>query len=236
MKADVMTVSPFSFSSHNLNHHKMPSRIDYFKGEKVGNFIFVRDVISKGKEREAVFICPSCNKENIAKVGNIKAGKIKVCLICYKKSQFGKSAPNYRHGKSETRLDNIYTGIKQRCYNKNTPQYKDYGGRGILVSEEFLLDKVAFFNYVSSLKNSGEKDLTLDRTDNDKGYERGNLRWATRSVQNNNQRVRKDNLSGVRGISTQPGGYTVKVKGVYIGYYKKLEDAILAKKLYDEKT
>ncbi len=85
---------------------------------------------------------------------------------------------------------NIWLGIKTRCYNTNRADYKYYGGRGIKLADEFA-DFTAFFEYVSKLpryENREKEKLTLDRADNSKSYERGNLRWASRKEQSNNQR------------------------------------------------
>jgi hypothetical protein len=81
--------------------------------------------------------------------------------------------------------------MKTRCYNKKRADYKYYGGRGITVSEEFRSDFLVWFNYVTSLPNYENREklnLTIDRVDNNKNYERGNLRWATKKQQVKNSR------------------------------------------------
>ena len=81
--------------------------------------------------------------------------------------------------------------MKQRCNNPNHKGYKDYGGRGIKVFEDWEEDFQAFYDYVSKLEHFNEDGYTLDRIDNDKGYEPGNIRWATHSEQRMNQRRQK---------------------------------------------
>lgn len=92
-----------------------------------------------------------------------------------------------RHGHtSEGKATPTYVSwahMLQRCENEDNRAYADYGGRGITVCERWH----TFDNFLADM---GEKPvgLTLDRIDNDRGYEPGNCRWATRAVQNTNQR------------------------------------------------
>ena len=80
-----------------------------------------------------------------------------------------------------------WISIKERCYNPNVVSYKDYGARGIKMSDEFLNDSRAFCEYLDSLPGWAPGKL-LDRPNNDGGYARGNMRWASRSTQNKNRR------------------------------------------------
>jgi hypothetical protein len=77
-----------------------------------------------------------------------------------------------------------YGGMKQRCYNPNCSQYKNYGARGITVCDRWL-NSYANFVEDMGLKPDG---LSLDRIDNDKGYCKENCRWANIKEQRNNQR------------------------------------------------
>ncbi len=78
-----------------------------------------------------------------------------------------------------------YIHIKHRCYNTNHKQYKDYGGRGIGLHEPWMNDFWGFYDYVGPRPGP---EYSIDRIDNDRNYEPGNLRWATRRMQQNNQR------------------------------------------------
>lgn len=89
------------------------------------------------------------------------------------------------HGMSHTRLHDIWTHMIQRCGNQNNAAYKDYGGRGICVCEEWL-EFVAFAKWATT--NGYSEELTIDRIDNDKGYSPDNCRWTTQLVQSNNTR------------------------------------------------
>jgi len=93
---------------------------------------------------------------------------------------------NYKHGGKGTRLYRIWQMMKNRCHNLKTPRFKDYGGRGITVCDEWKDDFRAFHDW--AMANGYADHLTIDRKDNDKGYSPDNCRWTTPLVQGNNSR------------------------------------------------
>lgn len=83
----------------------------------------------------------------------------------------------------------LWQDRKVKCYNGNHKDYKYYGGRGILMYEPWINDFEAFKQWILTNLGSRPEGLTMDRMDNDKGYEPGNLRWATQQVQADNRRA-----------------------------------------------
>ena len=77
-----------------------------------------------------------------------------------------------------------WSDMKQRCYNKNTLNYKNYGARGIVVCESW---RNSFENFI---RDMGEKpdNKTLDRVDSNGNYEPSNCRWASVPEQVRNRR------------------------------------------------
>jgi hypothetical protein len=118
-------------------------------------------------------------KEVIIK--NLKNGGSKSCGCLQKAKLRGE---NYRHGKHGTRTYRIWGAMKTRCNNKNFHQYKDYGGRGVKVCDEWINDFMAFYSCVGDIP----KGLTIDRIDNNGDYEPGNVRLATYKEQGKNKR------------------------------------------------
>jgi hypothetical protein len=89
------------------------------------------------------------------------------------------------HRHSKTPEYGIWKAIKGRCLNPRNKQYCDYGGRGITICEEWKADFMAF---LSAVGYRPHPSLSLDRIDNNRGYEHGNMQWTTSLKQNNNSR------------------------------------------------
>lgn len=94
------------------------------------------------------------------------------------------------------RVSGILACAKQRCTNPNNNQYKDYGLRGI--EFKFPSIRLATEWVLDNLGTKPSPEMSLDRVDNNRGYEPGNLRWATRAEQARNKRVYKRTNNGER--------------------------------------
>lgn len=83
--------------------------------------------------------------------------------------------------KERKRLKSIYNGMKSRCYNNNSVNYKYYGEKGVTICDEWLLSFENFFDW--AINNGYNENLTIDRIDSEKEYSPDNCKWSTKKEQ-----------------------------------------------------
>ena len=96
------------------------------------------------------------------------------------------------HGMSDTFEYKLLRSMIDRCHNPASKKYPLYGARGISVFDLWRTKPHTFVNYVREEMGSKPEGCSLDRIDNNKGYEPGNIRWASVKVQNRNARSNRN--------------------------------------------
>lgn len=122
-----------------------------------------------------------CGRVILVENSNLKSGHNTNCGCIARDAKLKRS----QHGKSKTREYRIWAAVKRRCYNHNTIRYKDYGGRGITMCDEW---RDSFRNFINDMGPCPDENSSIDRIDVNKGYVPTNCRWATMKTQGVNRR------------------------------------------------
>ena len=139
-------------------------------------------VYPSGRHR-AQWLCKcDCGNETIVKANDLKGGHTNSCGCLNKEKTKERST---KHRMSHSRIYNAWSHMKQRCLDKNSNDYNDYGGRGIKVCNEWL-EFEPFYKWAT--ENSYNDSLSIDRIDVDGNYEPSNCRWVDMKTQQNNRR------------------------------------------------
>lgn len=157
-------------------------------GARFGSLTVTGRSVTVRKKRKIPCVC-DCGAETQPFSFSLTSGSTSSCggcrRICPPSSREAVAAANTKHGGHGTAEYRAWYAMRRRCNDPKNKAYKNYGGRGIRVCAEWQSDFQAFLDHIG-LKPSPE--LSLDRIDNERGYEPGNVRWADQSTQSRNRR------------------------------------------------
>lgn len=140
--------------------------------------------------------------------------RTKICEVCSGEYQYhrpeqrfcslkcrseGVQSPAYQDGRSAHPQYGRWYNMMMRCHNPHSPYYSLYGGRGIEVHPDWHTP-ANFYQYVEEQLGPCPPKHSIDRINNNRGYEPGNIRWATPLEQYRNRRAYITNPQGSRKI------------------------------------
>lgn len=147
----------------------------------------------RGGVSALIVMCDCNNEEYTLDQQNFKSFRSTRCNLCAKKAStktrklywgYSDILPDDAH---RERLLNRISSCISRCHSTSNV-HKDYGGRGIEVFQPWRENRGEFLKYLITLDNWQDPSRDIDRVDNNRGYEPGNLRFATRSENAKNRR------------------------------------------------
>ena len=152
-------------------------------GKVFGDLTVIKQ-LEKNKSGKNRWLCECrCGRYTHTITHNILSGRVTSCNSCaVKRGSKG-------HKMSRTKLYYVWAGIKARCYNRNNKSFHNYGGRGIVMCDDWKNDFLSFAEW--SAKTGYSDGLSIDRIDVNGNYCPENCRWLTVAEQSRN---RRDNI------------------------------------------
>ncbi|WDM22659.1 hypothetical protein [Paenibacillus polymyxa] len=194
-------------------------------GSQFGRLKVLSQNISKKGQARWNCLC-ECGNTKVIRSQELRNGKSKSCG-CLRKEMLTKhsrcSSPEYI----------TWVSMKTRCYRPNNSEYKNYGGRGIKICDEWVND---FERFYEDMGNRPTIHHSIDRIDVNGNYEPSNCRWATSTEQARNKRPlsSKTGVPGVRNNGKRKD-WLVTIGNIYIGNYLSFEEAVEARKKAEKK-
>lgn len=165
----------------------MPPFVD-LTGQRFGKLVVINRAGTRN--REALWRCRcDCGNETLSRGGGLRGGKVRSCG-CTRIEKVRKNPPRKTHGGRKDRLYKVWRGIHDRCTYPSHNRYKDYGGRGITMCDEWK----EYENFRTwAVENGYDPEAprgvcTIDRIDVDGNYCPENCRWVSMEVQAQNKR------------------------------------------------
>lgn len=151
---------------------------DNMVGITFGRLLVLEESTPRNGRRHYLCRC-SCGKEKSISAKCLRNGDTKSCGCL----QIEIASRPKSHGMSYTRTYRSWSNMVQRSTNANNERFKDYGGRGVGICKRWL----TFSNFLYDMGEAPE-GMEIDRINNNKGYAKGNCRWATPTQNNRNKR------------------------------------------------
>jgi len=155
--------------------------------DKTFNRLTVISYAGSNKHNKTVWLCRCiCGNKVIVTGSHLINGNTNSCG-CYQVDRIKEAETTHGQAKAGemSKEYKCWANMKNRCYNKKVKQYKDYGGRGIMVCDRWLN---SFDNFFFDMGKMPTDKHSIERIDNNKGYAPENCKWDTKINQARNNR------------------------------------------------
>lgn len=159
--------------------------VDYI-GKIYGRLLVIQ-VGDRVEGRRGKYVYAHCECGNVKDylVNNLQRGMTKSCG-CLRKEVTKDRNSEITYGLSRHPLRGVWRNMIERCYNKDSESFKNYGGRGVGICNEWREDFIQFFNW--AISNGWNFGIELDRVNNNGDYCPENCRFVTRMENSRNKR------------------------------------------------
>lgn len=199
-----------------ISTHKKFKNLITSPKQRFGKLIVVEyaGIVRKNRSTVHYWKCScDCGNDCYVSTRHLTGGYTKSCG-CIAKNHDWKKTHNLRHIPEY----DIWRLIKSRCYNQNNKSYKDYGGRGIKMSDEW---KNSFADFIVDMGKRPTNKNSIDRIDNNRDYCFENCRWSTAKEQGCNKR--NNIVIEFNGQTLTASQWADKLNIKYRSFVKRLE-------------
>ena len=167
-----------------MSTRSLPRKFEWDKRLRFGRLITVA-LPGKLNGRARVLCECDCGKMKSIGTSDLTSGRTRSCGCLL--SETARARATHGHNRVGLRTTEYiaWAGMVERCYRKNSIGYANYGGRGIAVCDRW---RKSFETFLEDMGKKPSWAESIDRIDNDRGYEPENCRWTVRRVQNRNKR------------------------------------------------
>ena len=227
--------------------NRVCGEIEDLKGRHFGHLVVI-EFDHKDNRGRAMWKCLcDCGKTCVVRAYNLKQGTVISCgHVNLKLVTEHVRKLNYKHGASNEPWFSNYESMLERVSNPNDNDKAYYNSKrikGKMIEQEWVDDPWAFYNEIGDKPGS---TYSIDRINPDLGYIKGNVRWATKSMQSYNRHKFRTAKNKYKGVRLWPKGQNRRVHDKYeavgtvnkhhvsLGYYYVLNNAL--RRRYDFET
>ena len=157
-------------------------------GAVFGPLTVLRSDAANSGFADCVCVCGTPRRINVRQLWREQSLRCRECANAELRARLWRDKDLIPDDKLRLAWADRYKHMVRRCTVPTDPAYPNYGGRGITVYAPWVADRRMFYEYARTLPRWDEGGLDLDRKDNERGYEPGNLRLVPRRTNANNKR------------------------------------------------
>jgi hypothetical protein len=192
-------------------------------GEKYHRLTVIEEVVERQKNSIMWRCVCDCGNTVHVSGGALRSGNTQSCG-CQKLEKT--VARNRKHGMCKSPEHAIWASMKARCNNPRSSDYKNYGARGIAVCSRW---EKSFSSFLRDMGTRPSSSHSIDRIDNNCGYEPGNCRWATSKEQSRNQR--SNTLITINGETKILSDWAISSGLTVSGFLRRMERGLTGESL-----